>query len=364
MAREVRTSERIYTVVDDVRHRLSVFVAGTARDALSGEPLRARLSVGVIPDGFYVRTFAGGLFCVAARSTQALLDLATSALTLPLTLSAPGYRPRTTAAYLPAGASLPIILPDTLMFPLPVIIDGRVVEDTTARLPIVGASVSLVDDPAPPMGVTPAHVAMLRGPLHLDHAPGTPVRVRAPGAPGLTRHLTAPSLSGQRTLSLSSRAGLNPGDILSVGSGNQLEYSPIESIAAFPANPALPGQITLVYGFHGGYPLLTALTVIPFGAPTLTRQLDQPAVRDEGLLQLDNPLPAGTAAVEVADADPARREFHALGVLTDADGFYRLRGVAGLTTVFIQARSGPASDTQRWAVNTHSPANNTVNFRL
>ncbi len=70
--------------------------------------------------------------------------------------------------------------------------------------------------------------------------------------------------------------------------------------------------------------------------------------------------------MEIADPVPDRVEYHALGALTDAEGFYRLDGIGRVRTVHLDAGAtgfAALSEPVSWTINYGQPVN-VVNFRL
>ena len=99
-------------------------------------------------------------------------------------------------------------------------------------------------------------------------------------------------------------------------------------------------------------------------APDGTAQLltdDLPA--GIGLLPLNGNL--GGDALQIDDADPLLVEYHAVGALTDSQGYYRLNGVGRRQTIHLRAVDPLAlNDAERdWLIDPRRPVN-TVSLAL
>ncbi|MFQ5813113.1 MAG: hypothetical protein ACE5I2_07985 [Anaerolineae bacterium] len=178
VAHQIQVRNRTYTVVDDLTVVYQALITGMVRDEITEAPPRTKFTVQVEREDLYPKTLDGGLFCIAGHSEQAFPDLSSTSYTVDLVITADGYRQATLSVNVPQNASFPInVSAHVQLRPLPIRIQGRVVENTTGRNPISGAKILIVDDPSPPGPLT-EHVVALRTPLHFEHAGGVAVRQR------------------------------------------------------------------------------------------------------------------------------------------------------------------------------------------
>jgi hypothetical protein len=351
---QVEVRNRTYTVVDDLTIVYRVLIIGVARDEITGEPPRIKFTVRVEQEGLQAKTLDGGLFCIAGYLERVFPDLSATG-PVDLVITAPGYREASLPVNIPPNATFPVDAGDVVLRRLPIRIQGRVVEDTTDRNPISGTKILIVDDPP----VT-EHVVALRTPLHFDHANGVTVRQRQLDSDGVDRELVAQAPAGSRTLSLNNRIDLASDNVLRIGSGSQVEFIMIDSL--IPADPAQPGEVTLGNVLNHTFLAATPVQKVTPGATGMTRSLVREADAGDGVLILDGVLNVDT--IEVVDPTPEQVEYHALGALTDAEGFYRFDGIGRVRTVHLEASAtGFIALPISWTINYEQPVN-IVNFRL
>jgi hypothetical protein len=360
---QVQVRSRTYTVVDDLTIVYRVLITGVVNDEITDEPLQAPFIVRAGRRGLDPKLLAGGLWCFAGYPEQVFPDLSTTPDTVDVVITAPGYREVSFTVIIPQHASFPVSAPVVQLRRLPVRIQGRVVENTTGRTPIAAAKILIVDDPNPPQPLT-EHLAALRTPLHFDHASGVTVHERLLSPTGSLKHLEANVFAGSRSFTLNNRVGLAANDIRRIGSAMQSEYGVIESLAPDPADPSQPGSVTLRSALIRSFRATTEVQRVTPGAAGTTRHLAREADAGDGVLILDGILDVDT--IEIADPVPERVEYHALGALTDAEGFYRLDGISRVRTVYLDASAAGFTALPApvpWTINYRQPLN-IVNFRL
>lgn len=358
--RYIQAQQRNYTVVDDVRTSYRALLIGTAEDEITGEPIRESFSVSVNLDGINVRVLGSGMFGLACNLDRVFPDLSNTDHLIELTIRAPGYREATQSVNLPHNSSLPINVPPVQLRRLPVRAQGRVVEDTTDRPPISGARIIAVNGP-----LASDPLALLRVPLRFDHASGITVRECNLVVTGTAKTMLIEA-AGRRVLSLSNRAGLAVDALLRIGTEAGGEYALIESLEPAPADLNQPGKVTLRGALRRSFPAQTEVRqmthTIPMGGEV--RTLAREAQAGDGLIILNAFLDVD--GVEVLDPAASRVEYHALGAVTGADGFYRLDGLGRVRAVDLDASAAglqPLADPAPLVINYDQPVN-VVNFRL
>jgi hypothetical protein len=161
---------------------------------------------------------------------------------------------------------------------------------------------------------------------------------------------------------LTDRTGLAANDVLLVGTNVAGEYVVIDNIP-----PDAPGQVhlynTLNYSFAAG----TAVQKYIRGGTGTGTSLTRAVEAGNSVLFLPINLPsAPTELLEIADPTAALVEYHALGAITDANGYYRLDGFTRVQTVYMEARAAgfkAMSEPVTWMIDYGQPVNN-VDFRL
>jgi hypothetical protein len=312
----------------------------------------------------FVKIADSGLFCLAGILERAFPNLANMNYPVTIDIRVSGYRAAQVSTIVQQGAVFPITLPDVLLVPNPVRVQGKVTD--LDGNPISDARIIVVDEPNPAQPLA-FHPLGLGAPLALDRPAGTPVHRRALMPIGQARQLTEPAPVGSRSIHLDSRAQLAVGDLLRIGPATAHEYRSIEDLPDL-ANPNQPGEVILVAPLNRSYPAATGVRRIQQNPIVVSTTLARDARAGDGVLLLDDPLADTT--VQVGDpplqaGDPPA-EFHALGGLSDAGGDYRLDGVIGLRTIFLRATAagfGPMIDPVAWTVDYNRPVN-VVNLAL
>ena len=165
---------------------------------------------------------------------------------------------------------------------------------------------------------------------------------------------------GDVVLHLTTRSGLAAGSVVRLqdSAGIRTEYGVVDHLG--PGASSSPGEVFLRNALNRSYAHPTTLvdfvTAVATGvAGTLSAAADM----GDGVL-LASQLFSGTVGI---DLGAATEEIHAIGAITDADGFYGFDGIGGVRDVFLQASQGPALQTIDWFVE-YDQAINLVNFRL
>ncbi len=357
---QVIADSNIYTVVTDLSVDYWALVIGAVLDEVTGAPLED-FTVSTTWPELRPRTTDGGLFALAGYVERAFPDINTTSYTVSVTVHAPGYRDVTLKVPIPQSTAFPVVIAPLNFRPFPVRLAGRVVQDTTARLPIPGAKIRFVDDPAnPPV----QHLVALRTPLAWAHASGITVRERALPASGAAKTVFAQAMGGDRTITLSDRNGLAVGMILRFGGDMDVAYDFIDSLAPTPANPALPGAVTLRAPLAHTFAVGATVQPVGLGAIGTSAVLVQTADAGDGAVLLDQLLDVDV--VEVVDPVSTQVEYRALGALTDAQGFYHLDGIGRVKTVFMDVSAtgfNPLAAPVAWRIIYGSSPNN-IDFRL
>lgn len=345
---------RIYTVIDDLAAGYRALIVGVVRDEITGDPL-AIFDVQADAPGAQAKTLAGGLFCLSGRAEIILPDT-TIVHPVPLTIRATGYRDVSLIVNVPIAPVFPVDAGPIAMRPLPVRLQGRVTKDKAGGNPIPNAKIISVDDPNPPVPLTD-HFVVLRSPLQIAHASGVAVRERALSPTATVHPVALEALAGNRIVTLDNRAGINPGDIVRLGPEAQGDFGIVDALAPGPQD------ITLLRPLTHTLKIGAQVRRMTLGAPGVARQLNRSADAGDGVLILD-----GVLNVETVEIDPAPGlvEYHALGALSDADGFYRLDGIGRVRELHLTASAGgfqPMPAPLPWTIDYARPIN-LVNFLL
>ena len=356
---QVQTEDRTFTVTDDFTSTYRVLILGSIQDEISSSQLEAGVSAHVSRPDLKVKLAAGGAFAVNGYPEVSFPDLATTSYSITLAVSAGGYRSQLLTVNIPAQSTFPITESTVKLRRLPVRVQGRVVKATSGRSPVAGARLVSVDDPANPPTV---HTCALRSPLYFDHASAVTVREIPLTATGPVKQLAAEAPVGTTTLALSNRTGLAPNSIVAFGPDIQVEYAVIESMDPEPSDLTKPGNITLRNGLNHRLAAGAQAQQVTLGAVGTSHNLAAEANAGDGILLLDGLLNMET--VEVADPTATKVEYHAVGALSDPDGFYRLDGAGRVTTIFLNASAAPLHDlTEGWTID-YSSAVNVLDFYL
>lgn len=356
---QIEANKRIYTVVGDLTKVSRALVVGRVEDELTGEPPQGSVTVRTTKAGVSVKVLRDGMFCLAGQAARVFPQLATTGGELDLVITAAGYRGWSEVIAIPQNANLPVSLLPVQLRRVPVRLQGRVVKDTSGRPPIPGAKVLAVGGPS-----AFEHAVALRSPLYFAHAKGADVQECQFTPSGSPLQLVSAAPAKSRTLTLSRRTGLAVNDVLRFGAEIGVEYASVESLDALPADLNLPGRVTLRNALHRSYAVNAEVQKVTTSMVGAVLHLAQPADAGDGLALLDAPTNAEALAIESAAAPVA--EYHALGALTDEDGYYHLNGIARVGVVELEASAlgfAPMPNPVAWTLNYKQPVN-IVNFRL
>jgi hypothetical protein len=362
---QVSANNRIYSVVNDLPATYQVLIGGVVTDELTGEAPAGALTVSLgqkdaaIKSLVFINTLGGGLFCLAGEVGRVFPHLGTTAYSLELQMSVPGYKDASLSVAVPQNSTFPLLPYVTVkMQRLPVRIQGRVVGLNVNVTAIHDAQVIFVDEPYPPTPLT-EHAAALRMPLHSDHRLGAKVRQRQLDAVGAVKQLAEGAPLDGQTLTLRDQTGLAAGDVLLVGTQVTGEYVVVDSLP-----PQVPGQVLLRSRLNRSYAVGTAVQKYTPGAIGADTALTQQALASDGVLFLQTQLPVDT--IEIEGDTAALVEYSALGAITDADGYYLLDGINRVRTVYIEASATgykPMTTPTAWTIDYTQPVN-VVDFRL
>jgi len=357
MSVEVTAGDHTYTVVEDLVTRFEVIFVGSVLDEISGASVSGSFTVTVDREDLVCRTVSGGRFCVAADIRAVFPDLTVPCPPIRLSVQAAGYREKSIAISFPANPIFPVTLAALAMRRLPVRLQGRVNQNTVTHPPIPGARIIAT---AP--GV---QMALVRAPVHFDHAMGITVQPRTLNALVLppARRLAAPLSAGETRLLINNRQNLIVGQILQIGSQSSGQYSRISTISPTPADLTQPGEIALEVAPNRSFPRDTPVDVFDLGIVGPGAHLVRSADGGDGLIQLDGPLAAATIEI----VDPAHpTEYHALGALTDGNGYYACDGICGVPALDMKAVAAgfvtPLGPVTR--ILDYNQPTNIVDFRL
>ncbi len=316
--------------------RAAVFIAKVVDEASGTEP-RTPLEVRTNREMAFARAGTGGMISVSGRIEHLFPDLATTIYKLDITISARGYRTHTRSETIPIASAFPIDLGTIALRPFPVRIEGRVTKESD-RTPIAGAAVRVV---------TPK-VLLLREPAYYDHPTGTAVTLRTL-TPGAARTLDQAAPAGTLTFLLNNVGGLAGGDVLLFGDS---EYGVIDTIDA-PAK-----LVTLKHGLRRSYAknaTVKPVAIVAGAATTTSRDVNA----GDGILLLNAPLAGNAVSIGGVPI-----EYHDLGVVSDASGFYAANGVGGARELTFRASAGGFIDLDvPLAIDYASPVNPS-SFRL
>ncbi len=342
-----------YTVVDDTTKRFDALIYGLLSDAVSGQPI-STFTVASDHPLISARRAAPGIFVLSGTAGRVFPDR-TCDYVVNLSISAPTYRPLTRAVAIHPTTTLPLDLGELTLLPLPISLRGRATQANGSGAPVSGVRITLVDDPNPPPATE--HTLALSQPLTRDHPVGTLVRECQLTPLGIQRHVVFAARAGATSLALDDLSGLAPGDLLRFGTGEYNFVAAVGSPRAYEITLRHPLQASL-----SASALARQISVtIPFGGAS--GQLTQPAAEGDGVLILDAALDVD--AVEIDSG--AAVEYRAVGVLTDADGYYRLDGITHLQSLWLDAAAAgftPLASPVRHVVVYDAGAANVEDFTL
>jgi hypothetical protein len=320
-----RTVVGPYVVSEDVRLHYRAVAVGRVASTVSGMPVPAGLEVrSPRPDVRAVVRDAD--FCLAADPALAF----PAAATVDIVIAADGFAAATATVAIDPAA-LPTTIGTLELRPLPVRIQGRVVDAT--RTPLASTRVHTIDDPT--VGTTPStHTLALGRPLARSHPDSAAVQEVVVSGTAPVGPTAAAAGAGSSQLALASRTGLAAGAVLGLG--------PLASDYAELARVVDPGPAPLSAGgtvmLHD--PLTqtvaagTPVDVLTFAAPSTGTTLAEAAGAGSAIITT-NDLVSGLVRVEPGPDE----EYRFVGVLTDDAGYYRLDGVGDVLSLWLAAEA-------------------------
>lgn len=313
-----------YSVATDFTSVWQVLLTGSVVNEFTGRGVDFELRTD--PTSLFVRVVSDGGFAIAGCPELDFPPTPGPSILVQLDFQASGYRPARQLVPLPSAGPWPVPWPPVLLRPLPGVLQGRITQDVTPSVPLAGARV-FAQDPA-------QRAVLLRTPVLADASAGTPVReIQLNPVPlvGPAKHLMAPAAPGEARLRLNDRQGLLAGRLLRLGNERLGQLARIQAISPTPADLTLPGDVTLTLPLQASLPADTPcvqLAAAVVNPPD--KHLTHATAAGEAFLRLNTGVTA--AALELTHGtDPS--EYHDLGALTDAGGYYTVSGFGGLATV-------------------------------
>jgi len=352
LAHQIQADGTVYTVVDDFTSVYRALITGSVTDEILSGPFAGTVVVRVDNSDLTVKVIPNGFFAIAGYVEKAFPKLALTGQTVHIAVSAAGCQDQTITVTIPAGTSIfPVPPLSVAVRRNPITIQGRVVANTASRLPISGANVATVDNPTGP----PApHAIALRSPISLPHAPGATAQEITMTVFG-SAVLNSSASSGATVLNLSNVAGLAANSVLQLASGVLTEYTIVSSVG-----PGA-GDVSIRDPLNSTFP--SASTTVQFmnpGAVGTVVSLSADAATGDGILSTSDRL---NNTIEIDPGTP-NVEYRDVGVVTDASGYYGIRGVGRFQELFFEASHvGFTSVTVDWFVE-YDNAVNVVDFRL
>ena len=377
-----------------VNPRIRGLFGGRVIDALTGEPPAGELTVTSDMAHLFIQTLGDGLFGCAGESRyffpKQIQDTEATQDNIPaevnLLIEVPGYQSSRSTVSIPINSVLPLYITVRLQR-LPVRIQGHVVQPTaTVHHPIPNARIRFfptrrfagVPETSPegfhahPVGrvFTPiqATIITLRTPLHQNHPSATVVQWCQLIPVSAKHQLVTSVAAGTATLTLSGDEPLSGGNILGFALNTERthEYAIVEQCSRLPNRTLL---VQLTSPLRRSFAATTAVQRCHSGVTSNVSNLANDAVAGDGVLYLTHPIPEDmptTDVLKIADSDPTHVEYHALDLLTDDDGYYRIDGVRGVRIVYMEASEAQfaqMAEATKWLVDYRKPTNN-VDFQL
>ena len=352
---QVTVGDLLYTVVDDGTTTYWALLTGSVTDEILGELNAPDFTVVTGRPDLQLKKTINGLFALTGYPDLSFPHHDTNSYNLNLQLKAPGFRDQRWVQSVLAAQPFPIVIGTKALRRLPVRIQGRVVNDLT-RAPIPGAQVLSVDDPLSPPTV---HVTAMRTPLYFDHPLGAQAQNVTMNTP-VPLNLTADVASGDQVINLFNRSGLAGNPVIQLRNVSQtiVEYAVVDHLG--PGAPAA-GQVFLRNALNHSYAqsaLVTHFTPGVVGGPAT---LSTDANAGDGVL-LANQLLNGSSTL-VVDSGLLTAEYHEVGAMTDADGYYGLDGMGRVREIFLYSIQGGLQQNVPWFIEYDHDVN-VVDLRL
>lgn len=340
----ILTEERSYDVVFDGAIRRRALIIARVVDAVttsSGLPVppRTPLIARVDRRGATVRIGRGGTVAVSGRIEQLLPDPAsTASITFTISIRARGYRPHVEPVTIAAGATLPIDLGTIALQPLPVRLEGRVTREGD-RTSVAGASI---------VARKADKIVLLRTPVRRDYLPSTQVTALT-----LTTSRSAQALTSAVVKGGASAVMLDDARIFAAGDVVRFAGREYGVIATVTGN-----EVTLIDPLRHSHAAGTVVAPVTVGAAEATMTTRRDVRAGDALLPVDAETDA--TAIEIGG------EYHDTGLLSDADGYFAVDGIAGERTLALVtiAPDSALSDLESVVTIDYSKAENPVSVRL
>jgi hypothetical protein len=316
--RPVQTAHRRYDVVDGGVLRASALVIAPIEDAAVATGFGDRVMRARALDPFVSGHVTGPWLVLTGRPELALPNLATADAFLHARLSAADLAPQDSEIRIPMGSPLPYTAPPIMLASPATAMAGRVTAAAFPHAPVAGATLTVGG--AVPSG----RLIGLRCPLALAHDAGIVVRNRALAAQATTA-LTLPAAVGDQHVTVASTASATAGRVLAIGTDPRGEHAVVVS------SDAVTGRIFLGAPLQRSARSGAVVTVNSRGATSGPTTLARAVDAADGVLVTAADLTG--PVVEISDSVPARAEFRLTGLLTDADGYWRLDGVRGVPSL-------------------------------
>lgn len=344
-----------------------VLISGVVTDELTGEPPIGELTVSAISAGnvqLVPKTAGSGLFCCVGESERLFPLLTTQEASVDLAITVPGYKAYHYHLVIPPASNFPLPPVHITLQRVPIGIQGYVVEVTSAgSRPIAQARVRCISASSS-TGVTTA-IATLRTPLQYVHTAGTMVQMCQFTLVGQVSQLAHKAAVGDGVLILNDDIELAAGDVVLVGTDRMGSYMVVGQYERGDHQTVVQLMSQLPYSFAAGTSVQRCVPAVLETQTTLARA----ASMDDGLLYLTTalqytPSSAVVDGLKIVEADHV--EYHALNVLSDENGYYRLVGIGGAQVVTLEVSATEiisTNVTNRWMIEYGQPMN-TVDFRL
>ncbi len=336
--------------------RMRAVMRARMLDELTGLPMTSRLTVSSSRKGLQPVVSNGGITGLAGMPGRLYPDLDGTAVNLDMTVTAQRFVPRRLAAALGPQAGFPDVFSpfdfgDVPMHRAATTLRGRVVQVAGSnRIPLGAADVRVLAmwPVFPPADVDPDTVieapdlVSLSSGLYAERIPAVDqLRRRVLGiAVGDEKVLQQRGVAGQRTLRVSDRINLNPGDLLAIQPGHPelAEYIVVSDVnGAATADQA--ATVTLNYPLNVSHP--AGATVVP--ASLQAQAADNPISRagipgDRTVFCTAlTGLTDGSVVEIIGSGNP---EYHSIALyqtITDADGYFRLPAIARVAQLRLEA---------------------------
>jgi len=348
---QVQVGDWSYIVENDGTTNYWAIITGALIDENGANLYAPGLTVDAKRPDLQSKVTSNGLFAITGYPQQSFPVNAT----LTLYFDAPGFRESQLTVSVPAGGPYPVPAGTVALQRLPVRVQGRVVNAHT-RAALSGALVLGVDYPNTPPAV---HTTALRSPLYFEHLNGVSVQnvtIAVLSSP----NLEAETVAGTQMIELNSRTGLGAGSIVQLSNSSKtiVEYGVVDHLGPGPAAGA--GQVFLRNQLNRSYPMASTIQVVSGTPAGGAATLAGVANAGDGVV-LASELLNGTTLV--VDAGTLSEEYHEVGALSDADGYYGLDGMGRAQEIFLHAAQGGLQQTVGWFIEYDQPIN-LLDFRL